>query len=89
MSLTGTVNSYVYFFEGLTLAIGSFSSSFTFCRIFSFEMMVILEARALRSESDELHDQGGMAKAAASALSEDLAAKCLQGHHIQVEDNLI
>lgn len=65
MSLTGTVNSYVYFSKGLTLATGTFSSSFTFCRVLFFEMMVIwrteLLGYVLRSESDELrHVQGGV-----------------------------
>lgn len=33
MALTGTVNTCVYFFEGLTLVIVTMSSSFTFCRV--------------------------------------------------------
>lgn len=75
-SLTGTVNCYVYFFEGLTLATGSFSYSFT----------SLGDKRSLWSFGDSEDKAPGMT--AFGHLSKDLGAKCLQSHCVRLEGGL-
>lgn len=74
-SLTGT-NSYVYFFEGLTLVTGSFSYSFT----------SLGDKRSPWSFGGSENKAPGMT--ARGHLPKDLGAKCLQSPCVRLEGGL-